>query len=118
MSDPTVVISSDPTSPIHPAGAPVTLTCTVELSPLVDVPVTVTTVWTGPYGFMTTQPVMGSNTTYTSTVMISSFGRGQSGNYSCAALISSVTLDSFITDSPTKNTTERITVGKLWFSWP
>ena len=87
-----VNISSDPVSPIWPFGSDVNLTCTVELSPAVDVPVTVTTVWTGPDGFMTTnttQTVMGSNTTYTSVVMVSSFGRNQSGNYTCTATISS-----------------------------
>ena len=64
------------------------MTCTVELSPDVDIPVTVTTVWTGPAGFMTTktaQPVMGSTTTYTSTAIISSFGKDQSGLYICTA---------------------------------
>ena len=71
-------------------GSTVTLTCTVELSPAVDVPVTVNTVWTGPDGFMTTntaQPVMGSTTTYTSTAMVSSFGRDQSGDYTCTATV-------------------------------
>ena len=70
----------------------VTLTCTVKLSPAVDVPVTVNTVWTGPDGCTTTktaQPAMESNTTYTSIAMVSSFGRNQSGNYTCTAILSS-----------------------------
>ena len=79
---------------VRPIGSNVTLTCavTVELSPAVDVPVTVTTMWTGPDGFMTTntaQPVMGSTTTYTTTAMVSSFGRDQSGIYNCTATVSS-----------------------------
>ena len=64
----------------------------MELSPAVDVPVTVNTVWTGPDGFMTTntaQPVMGSTAIYTGTTIVSSFGRNQSGNYSCTATVSS-----------------------------
>ena len=76
------------TSSIQPVGYDVTLICTIELNPLVDVPVTVNTVWTDPYGFMTSnnaQPVMGSTTTYTSTVMVSSFRRGI---YTCTATIS------------------------------
>ena len=59
-----VTITSDPVSPIQP----VTLTCTADLSPAVNVQVIVNTEWTGPDGFMTTntaQPVMGSTTTYT-----------------------------------------------------
>ena len=73
-------------------GSTVTLTCTVKLSPAVDVPVTVNTVWTGPAGFSTTntaQVMAGSTTTYTSTALVSSFGRAQSGNYTCTATVSS-----------------------------
>ena len=47
-----VIVTSDPVSPIKPFECPnITLTCTVELSPAVDVQVTVNTVWTGPAGF-------------------------------------------------------------------
>ena len=93
-------------------GSTVTLTWTVELSPAVDVPVTVNTVWTGPDGYMTTstaQRVMGSTTTYTSTAMVSSFGRDQSGDYTCTATVSSTS--SFLTDSMGSSST-RVTVGK------
>ena len=47
-----VRVTSDQTNPLAmwPIGS-VTLTCTVELSPSVDVPVTVNTAWTGPAGF-------------------------------------------------------------------
>ena len=91
----------------------VILTCTVELSPAVDVSVTVNTGWTGPAGFMTTntaQPVKGSTTTYTSTtIMVNSFGRDQSGDYTCTATVSSTS--SFLTDSMGSSST-RVTVGK------
>ena len=93
-------------------GSTLILTCTVELSPAVDVPVTVNTVWTGPDGFMTTntaQSVMGSNTTYISTAMVSSFGRNQSGDYTCTATVSSTS--SFLTNSMGSSST-RVTVGK------
>ena len=93
VSSPTsVIVTSDPIIPIRPVGFDVTLTCTVELSPAVDIIVIVNTVWTGPDGFMSTntaQPVMGSTTTYTSTAMVSSFGRDQSGVYTCTATVSS-----------------------------
>ena len=108
-----VAISSDPVSPIRPVGSNVTLTCTVELSPAVDVPVTVNTVWTGPDGFMTTntaQPVMGSTITYTSTTMVNSFGGDQSGVYNCMATVSSSS--SFLTGSGSQSGTARVTVGK------
>ena len=66
------------TPPIAPiiVGSSINLSCTVELSPLVDVLVTVSTEWTGLAGFMISnaaQPVMGSPTaTYTSTAMVNS----------------------------------------------
>ena len=108
-----VTVTSDPVSPVRPIGSAVTLTCTVELSPSVDVPVTVNTVWTGPAGFMTTntaQPLMGSTTTYTSTAMVNSFQRNQSGNYSCRATVSSSS--PVLTDSSPISDTKRITTGK------
>ena len=64
----------------------------MELSPVVDVSVTVNTVLDGPAGFNasdTAQPVMGNTTTYTSTAVVSSFGRENSGNYSCRASVNS-----------------------------
>ena len=106
---PTVTINSGTIA----AGSGLTLTCSVELSPAVDVPVTVTTVWTGPAGFMTTttaQPVMGSTTTYTSTAMVSSLGRDQSGDYTCVATVNSTS--SFI-HSSMKSASTRVTVGKI-----
>ena len=106
---PTVTINSGNIT----VGSDVILTCTVGLDPAVDVSVTVTTVWTGPAGFMNTataQSVMGSTATYTSTVMVSSFGRNQSGNYNCAATISPTNL--LTTDSDPKSGMARVTVGK------
>ena len=81
---PTVTVSTNPPG-IIAVGSSVTLTCTVELSSSVDVPVTVNTVWTGPDNFNEMAQQMGSTTTYTSTAMVSSFGRNQSGNYTCTA---------------------------------
>ena len=107
-----VSVTSDKVSPIRPVGSDVTLTCTVELDPAVNVPVTVNTVWAGPNGFMAVnmlpQPLMGSTTTYTSTTMVTSFGRDQSGVYNCAATVSSIPL--FI-DSNSHLGMARITVG-------
>ena len=87
-----VSIETDPNRhPIHPIGSNVTLTCTVDLDPAVDVPVTVNTVWTGPNGVTLSpiDPVMVNLTRYTSTAMVSSFGRDQSGVYNCTATVSS-----------------------------
>ena len=82
------------------AGASVTLTCTVELSPAVDVPVTVNTEWTGPADvmFMPTDPVpavMVNTTTYVSTVSVSA---ARTGSYTCQANITSDEIISGSTD--------------------
>ena len=86
----------------------------MELSPAVDVPVTVNTVWTGPDGLCINnvtiaQPVVRRLTTYTSTTMVSSFGRGQSGNYTCTATVN--TISPFISDS-SLSSIKQITTGK------
>ena len=80
-----------------------------------DVPVTVNTVWTGPAGFSTTntaQAMAGSTTTYTSTAMVSSFGRDQSGDYNCTAIVSSTAHSSFLRDGVQTSSSIRVTVGK------
>lgn len=94
----------------------VTVICAVELSPMVNILVTVMTEWTGPAGFLTTntaQPVMGNSMLYASTVAVSSFGRSQSGIYTCRATIGSASLNSFISDSVTSLST-RLTIGKIF----
>ena len=113
VPNPTVTVTSDQPNPIGSVGANVTLTCIVELSPAVDVPVTVNTEWTGPYWFRTTntaQPVIGSTTTYTSTAMVSSFGRDQSGDYTCTATVSSTS--SLLTSSGSHSGTTNVIVGE------
>lgn len=87
--------SSTPVSPIRPVGSAVTLTCTVDLSPLVDVPVTVTALVSGPAGVAiipVTSSVIENATTYTSTAVVKSFGRNQSGEYTCMANVESNSL--------------------------
>jgi hypothetical protein len=83
---PTAVTVTAPLGVI--AGSSVTLTCAVELSPAVDIPVTVNTEWTGPdVRFMPDNPVptaMVNITNYISTVSI---GAIKTGNYTCQATI-------------------------------
>ena len=111
------MLSSDIPNPIPPFGSSVTLTCVVELSPAVDVPVTVTTAFTNSdEGFTTTrtaQPVMGSSTNYAATFMISSFRRSDSGLYSCGATVSS-TSNAYISDSNTAPHSVRVTTGEIY----
>ena len=107
-----VTVTSVPLSPIRPVGLAVTVTCTVELSSMVDIPVTVITEWTGPAGFMTTNTAQPVSVGYTSTVIISPFGRNNSGIYTCRATVSSTSLNQFVRDS-VKSSSARVTVGKI-----
>ena len=79
-------LTSNSSNPIL-SGSDVTLTCTVELSPAVDVPVTVNTEWTGPSTeslnpFTTIQE---SLTLYRSTLVLKSVESANSGQYTCSS---------------------------------
>ena len=110
-----MTVTSDPVSPIHPFEyLNVSLTCIVELSLSVDVPVTVNTVWTGPAEFSTTntaQPANESNTTYISTAIVGSFKRNKSGNYNCLATV--ISESPYITNSSLPGV-KRVTTGKIY----
>ena len=111
------MLSSSIPNPIPPFGSNVTLTCTVELSPAVDVPVTVNTALTDPNGFMrasTAQPVMGSIANYAAAYMISSFGRSNSGIHDCSAHLVSMPTNTYISDSSTLRHSIRVTTGRLF----
>ena len=73
------------------SGADVTLTCTVELSPAVDVPVTVNTVWTGPTteSLNPSTTIQESLTVYRSTLVLKSVESANSGQYTCSAKVGS-----------------------------
>ena len=77
--------------------------------------VTVNTTWTGPSGFMTmniAQPAMGNITTHSSVVTIHSFGRSESGEYSCTATASLQMSNNIVLHSIAVSRVERVTVGK------
>ena len=107
-----VTVKSAPVTPICPIEPNITLTCTVELSPLVDVPVTVNTMWTGPNEVVASSAVQlvmqGSSTTYTSSALIRSFGREKSGNYTCIVTVS--LMSPFINSSHSRS---NISIGKI-----
>jgi hypothetical protein len=87
--------------------------CTVELNPAVDIPVTVNTVWNGPAGvqILPNDTIMQQSlSVYISTAMISSFGRNESGNYSCIASINSTSRSAFMALGSLSETT-KVTTG-------
>ena len=80
---------SDTHNPIHSGSSPI-LTCAMEFSSAVDVPVNVTTAWTGPDGSTLTSaasPVMRSFTHYTSKAKLNYVESADSGNYTCTVSI-------------------------------
>lgn len=83
----------------------------MELTSAVDVPVTVNTVWTGPAGVILypTHAVMDRFNIYISTATVGSFGRNDSGNYTCVASANSTSV--FLSDSASKSSTIYLTVG-------
>ena len=114
VPNPTVVITSTLVSPIHPVGSTVTLTCTVYLSPLVDVPVNVNAQLSAPAGVTiipVTNSVMENTTRYTSTVMVSPFGRNQSGEYTCTATVELVTANPLVIGGAGVTGMDSITIG-------
>ena len=73
------------------AGSSSNLTCTVEFNPTVDIPVIVTTEWSGPARTMflpdkVVTTVMVNLTTYTSTVTVDA---ARNGSYTCQATVNS-----------------------------
>ena len=94
-------------------GSSHNLTCTVELSSAIDVPVIVNTVWTGPAGTVFTPndsvtTTMESLITYISTAMFNKVGNS---NHTCTVHINSTSR--FITESGVVSRVLTINVGKV-----
>ena len=84
-----VRLVSDTPNPILSGSSP-TLTCAVEFSPAVDIPVAISTAWTGPGESTLTSgapPVMRSFTHYTSKAKLNYVESADSGNYTCTVSI-------------------------------
>ena len=87
---PTAVTVIPPAGRIVAGSRSSSLTCTIELNPAVDIPVTVTTEWSGPERIMflpdkVIPAVMVNLTVYTSTATISV---AINGSYTCQAAVS------------------------------
>ena len=107
MPAPTSVVVTTPVDAVI-AGSSPNLTCTVKLSPAVDVPVTVNTVWTGP-ALTTVTPtssVMKNLTRYVTMAMVDA---ARNGSYTCQATVSSSS--QFTTGGGSISAATVITVG-------
>ena len=111
-----VILSSSIANLILPFGSDVILVCIVVLTsgPGIDVPLNVNfeLLRTDPAGspLITTHPSV-SGSTYSSTAMISSFGRNDSGVYTCRATASSASTNTYISVSNTVSNLTRVTTG-------
>ena len=100
---------------VRPVGSTVTLTCMADFDPVISVPgVTVNIELRDPAGSpltATTPSVSGS--TYSSMATISSFGRDQSGLYTCSATVSPSPPNSFLSGGGSQTETLRVTTGEM-----
>ena len=109
-----VTLSSSITSPIRPVGSDVILNCSVVLKTGTEfnIPLTVN------FDISRTDPVVSlltttapsvSGSTYTSTATVTSFDRGDSGVYTCTATVSSMTPNTYLTESEASSLLQLIT---------
>jgi hypothetical protein len=86
-----------------------------DLDPAIDDPglVTVNIQWSDPAGrTLTTTTPSVSGSTYSSMATISSFGRNQSGVYTCTATVSPSPSNSFLSGGGSRSETLRVTTGE------
>ena len=107
-----VTLTMDKVNPIHPIGSDVLLTCTVQLSSLIDVPVNLNIQLMDPKGVsLNATTTFESVSNSTSTATVRSFGRDNSGNYTCA--VSANSTSTFVRKSVSEARPTRITVGEI-----
>ena len=88
---PTPSVTITTLNPVISVNGNITLTCNIQLDPSVDSTVMVNSTWTAPGG----ATLRGSNpswtgSSYQSTLMLTSLGTGNAGNYTCLAVISPI----------------------------
>jgi hypothetical protein len=97
---------------VRPIGSTVTLTCMADFDPAIDVPVSVNIQLSDPAGrTLTTTTPSVSGATFTTTATISSFGRNDSGVYTCTATVSPSPSNQFLF-SNSRYETLRVTTGE------
>ena len=112
---PAVTLDSEPISPVS-LQSDVTLSCTVELGPAVsqsDVPLLTVDAQLSRDGtpLALTGPTV-TGTTFTYTIQLDSFGRSDSGNYTCTATVRPQTTSTYLTGNETFSRVTEVTTGK------
>ena len=113
-----VTLAIDQNSNIKPVGTNFTLTCITELTPEVDINVTLSVNWTGPAGNALpgsrSSPIMaGILTRYQNTLIVNPVNADQFGNYSCIATVNSNPPSIFIAAS--EGSANLTVIGKAIF---
>ena len=113
-----VSMNSDPVSPIQPLGSDVTLNCAVELDPAIvesDLSLVMVDAQLSRDGtpLDVTGPTV-TGTTFTYTIQLDSFGRSDSGNYTCTATVRPQPTLTFLTGSGEGSTIIEVTTGKAF----
>ena len=107
------------TSPVTLVGSPLTLTCSVILSSMLETEIQVEVVWTGPDGSTVpggTTP-SGSGTLYTSEFTLNSLSTSNAGtSYTCTASLTTSTIPSVISSSNMSDSSPISLQSKLIFS--
>ena len=99
---------------VRPIGSTVTLNCTADLDPAINVSMTVNIRLSNPAGrALTTITPSVSGFTFTSTATVTSFGRKESGIYTCTVTVSPSPSNSFLFNSTPQSETIRVTVGEI-----
>ena len=105
-----VNVSSNTTLPVWPMGAIITLNCTTELRPVVDVPVNITIEWIGPNGTILNRSHIGRNNQTVITIT-NTFRALAPGEYICN--VSSIhSSSSYLIHSEPQSGSLNITIGK------
>ena len=116
-----VSLSSDPVTPVI-SGRDVTLVCTVRMSQdhIMDSEIFLlmadSQIFQPDGTPLTTMGPSVTGTTFTYTAMVNSFGRSDSGNYTCNATVGAQPSAIYLTGIVTMVVTARITTGRLIIS--
>ena len=108
---------SNPPGPIRSVGTDVTLTCTVELGPagvlLSDLSLLMVEAQLSrnETAVTLTDPNV-SGTTFTYTIQLGSFGRNDSGNYTCAATVRPQSTSMYLTGEAMLSNITSVTTGE------